>query len=272
MKRRTFLKLTAAGALSFIGVSAFTLKSELLVYAGSVNIPPLEKLIDLYGSEVKAIYGGSGNVLTQAIISRKGDIYLPGSNDFMELAVRKGAVYEDTIKILAYLIPAVVVRRDNPKGIEGLEDLERDGVKIAIANPESVAIGLYAVELFEANGLNVKERIISMTRSYSDLLTLLKTGVVDAVIGWDVSDDWDESLKVILPEPEQIPRVAYIPIAIMKYTSDFETSLSFLNFVYENRWVYGKMGYFVSLKEVKKVAPRAKIGGIYKLPARWKSA
>lgn len=98
MRRRDFLKLSAVGAFSLLGVSAFSLESELLVYAGSANLPPLEKIIELYGKKVKAIYGGSGYVLTQAIIAKKGDVYLPGSNDFMELAKEKGAVYEETEK------------------------------------------------------------------------------------------------------------------------------------------------------------------------------
>lgn len=271
MRGRDFLKLSAVGAFSLLGVSAFSLESELLVYAGSANLPPLEKIIELYGKKVKAIYGGSGYVLTQAIIAKKGDVYLPGSNDFMELAKEKGAVYEETEKILAYLIPVIVVRKDNPKKISKLEDLEKDGIRIAIANPNTVCVGLYAVELFEYNGLDVKKNVVTLTKSCSDTASIIEAGAVDAVIGWDVFDDWSPNLKVIFPKPEQIPRVAYIPIAVMKFTKNFEKSLSFLNFVYSNKRIYKEMGYLTEIEEVRKIAPKAKIGGKFELPEEWKS-
>ena len=271
MKRRDFLLTVAAAGISIVGVSAFTLKTKaLIVYAGSVNIPPLEEIISEYSGDVKTVYGGSGNILSQAIISKRGDIYIPGSNEFMDLAIEKGVVYEESVRKLAYIIPVIVVRKDNPKNIKRLGDLVKDDVRLAIANPKSVAIGLYAVEMFEYNGLDVKKNIVAKTKSFSDLLTLLKTGVVDAVIGWNVAEVFSPDLKVIYPRPEEIPRVACVEIGIMRFAEDVEKARDFLEFVYERRSIYEKYGFITSEKMLKELAPNAKVGG--KFENNWRNS
>ena len=82
-------------------------------------------------------------------LTKKGDIYFPGSSDFMELAKRDGIVFPETESKVVYLVPAINVQKGNPKDIKTLKDLTRHGIRIAIANPESVCVGIYAVEIIE---------------------------------------------------------------------------------------------------------------------------
>ena len=50
---------------------------------------------------------------------------------------------------VVYLVPSINVRAGNPKGIQGLRDLLKPGIRVAIANPENVCVGTYAVEIVE---------------------------------------------------------------------------------------------------------------------------
>ena len=82
---------------------------------------PLDELARAFESQrgvgVEITYGGSGTVLSQMMLARTGDLYIPGSQDFMDTAEAKGAVDPSTRKIVAYLVPAIAVPKGNPKNI-----------------------------------------------------------------------------------------------------------------------------------------------------------
>jgi len=129
--------------------------TRILIFAGAASKPATEEAVRLFheksGITVDVIFGGSGFVLSQMKLSKKGDLYFPGSSDFMEVAKREGFVFPDSEKIVVYLLPAINVQKGNPKGIQGLKDLTKEGIRLAIANPETVCVGTYAVEIFEKN-------------------------------------------------------------------------------------------------------------------------
>lgn len=123
---------------------------SLMIFAGAASKPPTEEVARIYkqkkGVGVQVTFGGSGFVLSQMNLARRGDVYFPGSSDFMEKAKREGLVFPETERIIAYLIPAINVQKSNPKKIESLKDLLKPGLRLAIADPESVCVGTYAVE------------------------------------------------------------------------------------------------------------------------------
>ncbi|MBM4324135.1 MAG: molybdate ABC transporter substrate-binding protein, partial [Deltaproteobacteria bacterium] len=70
---------------------------KLLLFAGAASKPAAEEVIKDFQKKtaipVEAIFGGSGFVLSQMKLSKRGDIYFPGSSDFMELAKKENLVY-----------------------------------------------------------------------------------------------------------------------------------------------------------------------------------
>lgn len=126
---------------------------SLLIFVGAASKPPTEEVIKLYeektGMKVEVVFSGSGYALSQMKLSKRGDIYFPGSSDYMEKAKRDGDVFPETEKIIVYLVPAINVQKGNPHNIQSLSDLTRPGLKVCIANPEGVCVGAYAVEILE---------------------------------------------------------------------------------------------------------------------------
>ena len=193
-------------------------KPSLAILAGSASKPPLDELARAFesqhGVKVDVTYGGSGTVLSQMILARTGDLYIPGSQDFMDTAESKSAVDPSTRKIIAYLMPAIAVPKGNPKNIQSLEDLARPGLRVGIGNPESVCVGLYAMEIFAKAGVTAKvtPNIVVQTKSCDDTATILALGQVDAVIGWDVFDDWQPDKITVIPLPvEQVVKTGQHP-------------------------------------------------------------
>ena len=181
---------------------------ELLVFAGSASKPATEEAARVFekktGIKANITFGGSGFVLSQMSLAKKGDIYFPGSSDFMEIAKQKGVVFPETEKNVVYVVPAINVQKGNPKGIRTLADLAKPGLRVAIANPEGVCLGLYAVEIIERNLSQdtksaVRQNIVNYTESCEKTATAISLKTVDAGIGWGGFQYWDPERIETIP-------------------------------------------------------------------------
>jgi molybdate transport system substrate-binding protein len=260
--------------VSFTGCASPAAKS-ITAFVGSASKPPVEEAAQVFeaetGIKVYLTFGGSGTLLSQMEISRSGDLYIPGTPDYMVKAERQNIVDPATEQKMAYLIPVIAVQRGNPKNIHSLADLAGPGIRVGIGNPEAVCLGLYAVEILEYNHLleEVGKNIIVNAKSCEDTAALLSLKSVDAVIGWDVFQYWDpDNIEVVYLTPEQLPRLAYIPGAVTMFTHDKESARAFLDFLVspEGQAIFRKWGYITTEEEARTFAPNAAIGGEYQLP------
>ena len=251
----------------------------ITAFVGSASKPPMEEAARAFeartGIRVYLNFSGSGIMLSQIELSKSGDVYIPGSPDFMVKAEERGVIDSLSVRTIAYLLPVIAVHKGNPENIQSLADLARPGIEIGIANPEAVCVGLYAVEILAYNNLldDVGKNIKVTTESCEKTATLISLKTVDAVIGWDVFQHWNpENIDVVYIKPEQIPGIAYIPGAITRFTQDREAAGEFLDFLVslEGQAFFRKWGYLTTEAEARQYAPDAQIGGEYKLPAGYR--
>lgn len=258
-------------------------EESLLVFAGAASKPPTEEAAKVFekktGVKVDLVFGGSGFVLSQMMLAKKGDIYFPGSSDFMEIARKKGAVVAETEQKVVYLVQAINVQKGNPKGIFNLRDLTRPGVRVAIANPEGVCVGLYAVETIEkefsaAEKAAFKRNLANYTESCEKTATAISLKTVDAVIGWSVFQYWDPARIETIPlKKSEITRIGYIPVAISSFSNNKARGQQFIDFLLseEGKAIYGKYHYFMSPEEASAwIGATKPVGGEYVLPADWR--
>jgi len=253
---------------------------ELGIFAGAASKPALEEAGQAFEAKtgIKAYFnfGGSGDVLSQMKLAKSGDLYIPGSPDYIAIAKRHGAIEPESVKIISYLVPVIAVQKGNPKNIKSLADLAKPGISVGMGNPQAVCLGLYGVEILEYNNLldEVGENIVTQSESCSKTASLVAMKSVDAVIGWHVFHDWNpDKIDVVYLEPEQTPRLAYIPAAISSYTYNKDNTRQFIDFLLseDGQRIFSKWGYIASEEEVRKFAPEAQIGGEYTLPDDYKS-
>ncbi len=257
--------------------------NRILIYAGAASKPATEEIVKAFkektGIVADVIFGGSGFVLSQMKLSKKGDLYFPGSSDFMELAKKEGLVFPESEKIVVYLVPAINVQKGNPKGIHSLRDLTKDGLRVAIANPEMVCVGTYAVEIIEKNLTppekeKFKKNLVNYTESCEKTATAISLKAADAVIGWRVFQYWDpERIETILLKPEAISRIGYIPIAISRFTEDKIAAQKFIDFLSSSygKATFQKYHYLMDTQEARRFTkPDTPVGGEYLLPEEWK--
>lgn len=273
------MRVSVVFSLLFLLSSSPSLAARtLMAFVGSASLPATKEAARIFenktGIHVEIHFGGSGSMLSQMILSRRGDLYFPGSPDYMAKAIERKTVCPDSVREIAYLIPAINVPRPNPKSIEGIGDLGRKGVRVAIANPHSVCVGLYAVEILEKNGLKkrIKPNIKTYVESCSRAANIVALDNVDAVIGWRVFERWNpKRILTILLKPEKIPRIASIPIAISTFSHKRREARQFIDFLdsHAGKGIFRKWGYIVTEAEARRFAPKARIGGRYEVPPDW---
>jgi len=252
----------------------------LEVFAGAASKPATEEAAQIFeqktGIRVLLHFGGSGKMLADMKLTGKGDIFFPGSSDFMELAKKENLVQPQTEERLIYLIPSINVPKGNPKKIFLLADLVRPGVSIGIGRPDTVCLGLYAVEIFEKNKIAeaVRGNIKTNAESCDKVAQLVALGMVDAVIGWSVLSVWNpDKIETILLKPQEIPRIGYIPIALSSTAKNPDGARQFIAFLKTDagRAIFKKWGYLVTEAEARKyVLPATPVGGTWELPAQWR--
>ncbi|MEM4468700.1 MAG: molybdate ABC transporter substrate-binding protein [Candidatus Nezhaarchaeales archaeon] len=264
------LVLIALGMVIYTFYGSNSSHQSIVVFAGAAAAPVYREAASIfeskYGIKVEINLGGSGSLLSSMEITRKGDIYIPGSPEYLALANEKNVVNltEHPAKILAYLVPAIIVQKGNPKNITSIEDLAKPGIRVGIGDPKSVCVGLYAKEILERSGLweAVSRNIVVYAASCEATAQLIYIGAVDAVIGWHVFYHWNpERADIVWIEPSIIPKIGYIAGAVTTYSKNKALAEKFLDFLasQDMRDVWAKYGYFSTLEEARVYAPNAVI-------------
>lgn len=236
------------------GAAAPAGRVRLIAFVGSASKPPAEEAKATYekrnpGVTVDMTFAGSGTLLQQMILEQTGDIYWPGSDDFMDKAEAKGAVIPETRRIIAYLVPAICVREGNPKGIRELADLARPGITVGLAEAGAVCLGDVSAMVLEDVGLlaEVKRNVITYAKSCEQTQQLVQLGEVDAVIGWDVFEKWTPERVDSIPIPVKLARVRNIPAAVSVYSKQREAAQEFVDCLAssEGKAIFAKHGYSI---------------------------
>ena len=162
-----------------------------MVYCAAGLKPPVEALVQAYeqesGARVQLQYGGSGTLLSNLRVARRGDLFIAADQSYLDLGRSNQVVAE--ILPIGTMRAVAAVRRGNPKHIGSLADLVREDVRIALANPDAAAIGKLTRELLERSGewtrLERHARVFKPT--VNEVANDVKLGAVDAGIVWDAT-------------------------------------------------------------------------------------
>jgi len=228
---------------------------RLFVFVGSASKPAMEEAKKAFeaanpGIRLDISYGGSGTLLNQMLLEQIGDVYVPGSDDFMDKAEKKGAVDPLTRRVICWLVPAIIVPKGNPKKVHGLEDLARPGVQIGLAKAGAVCLGDISEEILAAAGLTekVKKNVVTYALSCEDTAHLAELGEVDAIIGWEVFGAWaPEKVEVVRLPATYAGRARNIPAAVSTFSRQPRLAGKFVSFLtsIEAKKIFQARGYAI---------------------------
>jgi len=206
---------------------------SLQVYSGAGLRKPMDEIGKLFtekfGVKVHYSYAGSAQNLSQIELSGKGDVYVPGSLYYYDLAKEKGLV--DEKKDVAYHIPVIGVPRGNPANIKSLADLGKKDVRVALADEKSAAIGKLAQKLLEENNLkeSVARNTVAKAATVNELVVYLTMKQADASIIWEDNALAAEEIEVI-EIPKEKNMIKTIPVCVIKNSQQMELARQFVDF------------------------------------------
>ena len=174
---------------------------ELTLFCAAGLRKPVARIAEEYeketGTRVAVRYAGSGALLSELQVQSGGDLYLAADKGYIATAREKGLVAESIP--LCYQVPIIAVAKGNPKGIERIEDLLRDDVRFALADPQAAAVGKKVRKLLEAAGhwREVEARATVTKPTVNDVANDVKLRAVDAGIIWDATAGLYPDLEAI---------------------------------------------------------------------------
>lgn len=183
-----------------------------------------------YGTPLQIQYGPSQTLLAAAEVSHTGDLYLPADDSYLRMARDRRLVAEQLP--LAGMQAVVAVAKGNPKQIATLDDLLRDDVRVAQANPEGAAIGKQTRDALTASGrweaLHAHTTVFKTT--VAEVANDVKVGSVDAGILYDaVLHDYPTLEAVAIPELASVE--AHIAVAVLNSTERPQRALHFARYL-----------------------------------------
>lgn len=259
-----------------------SIKGPIMVFCGAAFKQPMEEVIKLYrdrtGMEVNVTYGGVGTLLSQILLSKRGDILVVPSPDIMERAKEKGVIVLESIKETVYMAPCINTQLGNPKRIQGLKDLARPGIRLGLANPEIVYAGAIAAEIIEKNLSKeekeaIRDNIVTYVEDFNKLAALLIMKQVDAIIGLNFLKGWyPDKVDTVRLKPNEVIRIGAGKAAIISYTQNRAEAERFIHFLSseEAKGVFKRYHYFTTPSEAFEwVGAKRPIGGEFTAIKDW---
>ncbi len=224
---------------------------RLIVFAGAASQPATTEVAKLFtaetGIKVECTFGGSGAVLNQIRVEHYGDLYIPGSHDYMDKAEQEGLVDATSRRAICLLLPVICVPKGNPKKINGLQDLTKAGVRVAIGDPKSVCLGSIAKAALEKAGIyaEVQKRIVTFASDCQQVASLIRLDEVDAAIGYDVFQR--QSPDAMDSVPLSGAASVIVPAGVVSFSKHKVQAQQFADFISgpKGREVFARHGYTI---------------------------
>jgi molybdate transport system substrate-binding protein len=209
-------------------------RRSLVLYCAAGVRPPVETAAAdyqrEYGIEVQLQYGGSQTLLAGLEASKRGDLYLPADDSYLEVARLKGLL---TVTLpLARMTPVLAVPKGNPKSLYSLDDLTHGGVRLAQANPEAAAIGKVTKAALNKIGRwnQVEKNIVVTKPTVNDASNDVVIGAVDAAFVWDATVRQNPRLEAVaLPEFADIH--ALVAVGVLTLSEQPTEALRFARYL-----------------------------------------
>ncbi|HVJ66395.1 MAG TPA: molybdate ABC transporter substrate-binding protein, partial [Caulifigura sp.] len=206
----------------------------LSVFVAASNRPVFEAIRKEYEAEfhipVQVQYGASQTLLSSIEVSGTGDLYLPADDSYLDLAASKSLIKERLP--LATMHAVAVVAKGNSKNIVSLADLERQDIKLVLADPDAAAIGKQTREALTAKGKwdSLKARVAAFKGTVNDAANDVKIGSADAGIVYDaVAASYPELAVVRIPELNEI--TADVAVAVTASSKQPRRALHFARYL-----------------------------------------
>lgn len=224
MNKQAMLGILGGLAL-LVGMGLFqtTSAGELHIFVGAGLRQPVDQLVSDFegrtGHRVYIDYAGSGQLLTRIEASGKGDLFIPGALSYLEKLEKAGKVR--SFRPIVQHTPVIGVNTARAGRIKSFADLAKPGVKVALGDPEAMALGRTAMTICERSGLKdaILKNVVVYGATVKQLTLYVSQGAVDAAIIGRADAFQNRDTITLVPIPPEYFQAEIIAVAILKSTS-----------------------------------------------------
>ena len=193
------------------------------------------------GVTVAYNFGGSNALAQQLGEGAPADVFASANKKQMDVAIEASRVVTGTTQDFVRNRLVVIVPKDNPGGIETLQDLGKSGLKLILA-AKDVPVGQYALDYLDkaiadaSFGTSYKDDVLANVVSYEDnvrsVLTKVALGEGDAGIVYTSDISGDAAADVVAIEiPDELNTIATYPIGAVKDSAAPDVAQAFIDYV-----------------------------------------
>jgi len=210
-------------------------KKEVLIYCGITMAKPVRKIADRIEQQenciVKIIKNGSGNLYRGIKINQKGDLYLPGSEPYMETCLQEKLVTE-TVHV-GFNRAVLLVAKGNPLNIPGnLNSFLNHDYRTALGVPDSGSIGKETKKILAQAGIYDQAIIQAryLTTDSKGLTNAITDNKADLIINWRATAMWSNNRKLmdIFLLDEAIAPPHKLTLGLLSFSSQPEIARRFM--------------------------------------------
>ena len=213
-------------------------KKELLIYCGITMVKPVRELADSFEKQenciVKIMIGGSGTLYRIIEVNQVGDLYLPGSESYINKTFASGSTIQT--KLVGYNRAALVVAKGNPLEISpNISNLTSNEYRVVLGSPDSGSIGketkniLSRFDLYE----QAVDNSLFLTSDSKGLRQAIVENTANLALNWYATTVWQENKESMeaLSLAEGVAPKHQLIIGLLKYSKEPELAKRLFDFI-----------------------------------------
>jgi len=244
------------GHALFLGLSLYCAQisaAEITVFAVSSLTDSLKKIARTYqiktGDKIIFNFGASSLLARQIEEGAPADIFFSADEAKMDALAAKGLIAKETRRSPLSNVLVIVVPKERASVMNSAQDLTNSTIqRIALGDPKTVPIGLYARQYLEKLGLwEALRRKVVIVEDVRAGLAAVEAGNADAAFVYKTDAAISHGIKVAVEIPRQDgPKISY-SIALVKGASHETAARQFLDYIAgkDAAEVFQKFGFIV---------------------------
>ncbi len=212
------------------------IKKELLIYCGTTMAPAIREISNIFEQQenciVKIIKDGSGSLYRGIHINQVGDLFLPGSESYIEKCQAEGTVVES--QPVGVNRAVLLVAKGNPLRIcSDLDNFINGKYRTVLGAPESGSIGRETRLILSMEGLYRKAvgQALFLATDSKDLENAIKESRADLTLNWYAAALRDKENAVdVVPLDELVAPPHVLALGLLKTSYHLELARRYIAF------------------------------------------
>ena len=202
---------------------------KITLFAAAGLYKPVSEITKIFEKEfpgkVETFFAGSGDLVGRLKMGIGCDIFLPASIEYFDDLADTDLIVKQTIEGFLTHTPVLIVNKKSDK-VRVFSDLNKNGVRLALGNPKTAAIGKVSYQILALNNINTTAFVSAPT--VNQLLTYVSLGTCDAAIIWGELAKQNSYYKIV-KIPKNISK--QIAIALTKGGSKRKKAVKFKEYL-----------------------------------------